>query len=90
MADRMRKQGGGSNVVGGNRPLSIDEMNSTQHGIMLQSTNDSRIHDMLPNVNNQGHHTHLGKNNQHMFNQTRVGGFGVKSNNSGSGTMAHN
>ena len=35
---------------------------------MLQSTNDSRIHDMLPNVNNQGHHTHLGKNNAHMFN----------------------
>jgi len=32
MADRMRKQGGGSNgnVVAGNRPLSIDEMNSTQ------------------------------------------------------------
>ena len=29
MADRMRKQGGGSNVMGGNRPLSIDEMNST-------------------------------------------------------------
>jgi len=54
MADRMRKQGGGSNgnVGGGNRPLSIDEMNSTQQGIMLQSTNDSRIHDMLPNVNN--------------------------------------
>ena len=51
MADRMRKQGGGSNVVGGNRPLSIDEMNTTQAGIMLQSTNDSRIHDMLPNVN---------------------------------------
>jgi len=35
MADRMRKQGGGSNVVGGNRPLSIDEMNTTQAGIML-------------------------------------------------------
>ena len=54
MADRMRKQGGGSNVVGGNRPLPIDEMNSTHAGIMLQSTNDSRIHDMLPNVNSQG------------------------------------
>lgn len=49
MADRMRKQGG-SNATG-NRPLSIDEMNTTQAGIMLQSTNDSRIHEMLPNVN---------------------------------------
>jgi hypothetical protein len=50
MADRMRKQGGGSNAAG-NRPLSIDEMNTTHAGIMLQSTNDSRIHEMLPNVN---------------------------------------
>ena len=51
MADRMRKQGGGSNAGGANRPLSIDEMNTTHAGIMLQSTNDSRIHEMLPNVN---------------------------------------
>jgi hypothetical protein len=50
MAERMRKQGG-SNAVGNNRPLSIDEMNTTQAGIMLQSTNDSRIHEMLPNLN---------------------------------------
>ena len=48
MADRMRKQGGPSNAA--NRPLSIDEMNTTHTGIMLQSTNDSRIHEMLPNV----------------------------------------
>lgn len=48
MADRVRKQGGASNQ--NNRPLSIDEMNTTHNGIMLQSTNDSRIHDMLPNV----------------------------------------
>jgi hypothetical protein len=34
MAERMRKQGG-SNAVGNNRPLSIDEMNTTQAGIML-------------------------------------------------------
>ena len=54
MADRMRKQGGGSNVVGGNRGLQVDDMNTTHQGIMLQSTNDSRIHDMLPNVNGQG------------------------------------
>jgi hypothetical protein len=26
-------------------------MNTTQAGIMLQSTNDSRIHEMLPNLN---------------------------------------
>ena len=51
MADRMRKQGG-SNAAG-NRPLSIDEMNTTHHGVMLQSTNDSRIHEMLPHVNGQ-------------------------------------
>ena len=82
MADRMRKQGGGSNVVGGNRPLSIDEMNTTHQGIMLQSTNDSRIHDMLPTVNGQG-------KNQ-MFNQTRVGGFGSSSNHSGTNKMAAN
>lgn len=63
MADRMRKQGGNSG-----RPLSIDEMNSTQAGIMLQSTNDSRIHDMLPNVGSNGP--------QNKFNQTRAG-FGV-------------
>lgn len=50
MADRMRKQGGGSNAAG-NRPLSIDEMNTTHQGVLLQSTNDSRIHEMLPNVN---------------------------------------
>lgn len=65
MADRMRKQGG-SNAAG-NRPLSIDEMNTTQAGIMLQSTNDSRIHEMLPNVNQL--------NQKQIFNQTRVGGF---------------
>lgn len=34
MADRMRKQGGGANGSSG-RPLSIDEMNVTHHGIML-------------------------------------------------------
>ena len=51
MADRMRKQGG-SNAAG-NRPLSIDEMNTTHHGVLLQSTNDSRIHEMLPHVNGQ-------------------------------------
>ena len=51
MADRMRKQGG-SNATG-NRPLSIDEMNTTHNGVLLQSTNDSRIHEMLPNVNGQ-------------------------------------
>ena len=33
MADRMRKQGGTN--VNSNRPLSIDEMNATHHGIML-------------------------------------------------------
>lgn len=64
MADRMRKQGGNA---AGNRPLSIDEMNTTQTGIMLQSTNDSRIHEMLPNVNQL--------NQKQIFNQTRVGGF---------------
>ena len=42
-------------------------MNTTQTGIMLQSTNDSRIHEMLPNVN--------ALNQKQMFNQTRVGGF---------------
>lgn len=59
MADRMRKQGGNSGNAtsfngitnGGNRPLSIDEMNTTHQGIMLQSTNDSRIHEMLPKMN---------------------------------------
>jgi len=49
MADRVRKQGAG-NGNQQNRPLSIDEMNTTHNGVMLQSTNDSRIHDMLPNV----------------------------------------
>ena len=68
MADRMRKQGG--NNGNQNRPLSIDEMNSTHHGIMLQSTNDSRIHEMLPNVNQMNQ-------KQQIFNQTRVGGFGA-------------
>lgn len=48
MADRMKKQK--VDVVSNNRPLSIDEINTTQTGIMLQSTNDSRIHEMLPNV----------------------------------------
>ena len=65
MADRMKKQGGTQG--GSNRPLSIDEMNTTQTGIMLQSTNDSRIHEMLPNVN--------ALNQKQLFNQTRVGGF---------------
>ena len=51
MADRMRKQKEG--VQAQNRPLSIDEMNTTHNGIMLQSTNDSRIHEMLPNVSKQ-------------------------------------
>ena len=67
MADRMKKQGGHTTNTGSNRPLSIDEMNTTQTGIMLQSTNDSRIHEMLPNVN--------ALNQKQMFNQTRVGGF---------------
>ena len=67
MADRMKKQGGHTTQGGSNRPLSIDEMNTTQTGIMLQSTNDSRIHEMLPNVN--------ALNQKQMFNQTRVGGF---------------
>jgi len=67
MADRMRKQGGDKTQPGGNRPLSIDEMNSTQTGIMLQSTNDSRIQEMLPGVAKNA-----------MFNQTKVGGFGAK------------
>ena len=49
MADRVRKQGGNGNQQQ-NRPLSIDEMNTSHNGVMLQSTNDSRIHDMLPNV----------------------------------------
>ena len=62
----MRKQGGGSNVVGNNRPLSIDEMNSTHQGIMLQSTNDSRIHEMLPNVNGGNNVAQVNKN--HVFN----------------------
>jgi hypothetical protein len=66
MADRMRKQKEG--VPSQNRPLSIDEMNTTHNGIMLQSTNDSRIHEMLPNV---------AKQQKQIFNQTRVGGFGV-------------
>lgn len=61
MADRMRKQTG-TNGATNNRPLSIDEMNSTHAGIMLQSTNDSRIHEMLPNVGNQ-----------QKFNQTKTG-----------------
>jgi len=51
MADRMRKQKEGT--ASSNRPLSIDEMNTTHNGIMLQSTNDSRIHEMLPNVSKQ-------------------------------------
>jgi hypothetical protein len=51
MADRMKKQGGIN--VNQNRPLSIDEINSTNGGIMLQSTNDSRIHEILPIVTKQ-------------------------------------
>ena len=38
MVDRMRKQGNNAQ-----RPLSIDEMNTTQNGFVLSSTNDSRI-----------------------------------------------
>lgn len=61
MADRMRKQTGTNNGgAGANRPLSIDEMNTTQAGIMLQSNNDSRIHEMLPTVG--------GQTKQQMFN----------------------
>ena len=79
MADRIRRQGNGQQ-----RPLSIDEMNSTQQGIMLQSTNDSRIHDMLPTVSGQAPQN---SNNKTIagFNKTRVGSFGVnlhKQNNS--------
>jgi len=76
MADRMRKQG--ANNAANNRPLSIDEMNSTHAGIMLQSTNDSRIHEMLPTVGTSGAQP-AGKN--HIFNQTRVGGFTGKLSN---------
>lgn len=76
MADRMRKQGT-SNHHGGQRPLSIDEMNSTQAGIMLQSTNDSRIHEMLPNVTGAGGSG--SQSGKHTFNQTRAGGFGLNS-----------
>jgi hypothetical protein len=64
MVDRMRKQGGANNAQS-NRPLSIDEMNTTQTGMMLQSTNDSRIQEMLPGVQKQ------------QFNQTKTSGFGV-------------
>ncbi len=53
--------------------MSIDEMNTTHQGIMLQSTNDSRIHEMLPNVNANNNLMA----NKHQFNQTRVGGFGA-------------
>jgi hypothetical protein len=65
MADRMRKQTGHGGAGGANRPLSIDEMNTTQAGIMLQSNNDSRIHEMLPTVG--------GQTKQQMFNQTKSG-----------------
>ena len=51
MAERMRKQKEGTGST--NRPMSIDEMNTTHTGIMLQSTNDSRIHEMLPTVSKQ-------------------------------------
>ena len=81
MADRMRKQGG-SNAAG-NRPLSIDEMNTTHHGVLLQSTNDSRIHEMLPHVNGQNQ-------KQQMFNQTRVGGFTNSQNSSKGGGGGNN
>jgi len=47
MADRMRGQGKGA-AANNNRPLSFDEMNTT--GMIIQSNNDSRIHEMLPNV----------------------------------------
>lgn len=62
MADRIRKQG----AFNSNRPTSIDEMNQTQQGIMLSSTNDSRIKEVLPNVNKQA-----------IFNQTKNSGFGA-------------
>ena len=42
-------------------------MNTTHNGVMLQSTNDSRIHDMLPNVQGK----------QNVFNQTKIGGFNM-------------
>lgn len=53
---------------------------------MLQSTNDSRIHDMLPNVAGQSN-TNASNPNKTIggFNKTRVGSFGVqlqKQNNS--------
>ena len=46
MADRVRGQG--KAAANNNRPLSFDEMNTT--GMIIQSNNDSRIHEMLPNV----------------------------------------
>lgn len=67
----MKRQGGP--LIPNTRPMSIDEMNtSANNGIMLQSTNESRIHEILPNVSKQ--------QKQNMFNQTRVRGFGVNSN----------
>lgn len=50
MADRMRGQGK-NGAANNNRPLSFDEMNQT--GMIIQSNNDSRIHEMLPNVTKQ-------------------------------------
>lgn len=50
MAQRMRRKGG-NNSVGKNIPYSIYEMNRTRTGIMMQSNNDFRIHEMLPHSN---------------------------------------
>ena len=52
MAQRMRRKGG-NNAVGKNIPFSIYEMNRTQTGIMMQSNNDFRIHEMLSYLNNK-------------------------------------
>jgi hypothetical protein len=51
MADRMRKQGGGSNAAG-NRPLSIDEMNTTHTGIMLQLDKGTKRQQMAVQTSN--------------------------------------
>jgi hypothetical protein len=51
-------------------------MNTTHAGMMLQSTNDSRIHEMLPNVGgNQAQ-----QQKQNMFNQTRGSSFASGNN----------
>ena len=49
MADRMRRQGGKENQPFANRPISIDEANTTQND--LASTNiDPKALELLPNV----------------------------------------